>query len=298
MSYALIDNGHFYPGRKNGDVLGIVQHVTAGLQDLDGVNDQSAEGTNRYGATTSTKVSWHVCTDSDSVSPGLPDTYTAWHASGYNSRTYGIETSNVDARWDNKPSAWVTATLRHAARAAAPIVIKYDIPIRRCTRAEVDAAIATNRPFGFVDHSRLSDIRRDPGATFPWVRYLDMVREEVAALKAPTPTTPSPEEDDMSAEDTELLKKIDATLASIVSVGSARYVVDTSRYGHIVGLSQSIAEKVGAPVDVDESAIAAALAPLVAAAVKDTLAEAGVPDGDTLADAVVARLGAKLTQES
>lgn len=164
-------NRHYYPTRR-GSILGIVLHVTAGLQDLDSVGvDHSAAGTNRYGATTDTVASWHVCTDSDSIEPALPPSYTAFHVKGYNSRTFGVEICNADARWDNKPAAWVEATLRNAATACAPIVAENRLPIRLATKAEVDATIATGRPFGFTYHAWLQSDRRDPGADFPFAQF-------------------------------------------------------------------------------------------------------------------------------
>lgn len=183
--YALIPSGMYYETRRTptGKVLGIVLHVTAGLQDLDMVGvDDSAEATNRWGASKDRgKASWHVCTDSDTIAPALPDTYTAWHVVGYNSTTWGLEISNQDARWDNKPKAWVEATLRNAARAAAPIVKKYGLPLTLATKAEVDKAIAANKPFGFSYHMWLNpENRRDPGTTFPWSQFITYVRAELA----------------------------------------------------------------------------------------------------------------------
>lgn len=179
-SYPLIRGGKFYSTRRNGPILGIVLHVTAGLQDLDAHNDDSAEGTNRWGAAGTVDASWHVCTDSDSIAPALPAWYTAWHVQGYNSRTWGLEISNRDARWDNKPEPWIEATLRNAARAAAPIVAEHSLPLRLATKAEVDRAIADNKPFGFSYHMWLNpQTRKDPGATFPWDRFIDYVRQEL-----------------------------------------------------------------------------------------------------------------------
>lgn len=198
--YALIPSGMYYATRRTptGVVLGIVLHVTAGLQDLGMVGvDDSAEATNRWGATRNRgKSSWHCCVDTDSIAPALPDTYTAWHVVGYNGPTWGLEISNLDARWDNKPDAWVEATLRNAAAAAAPIVKKYDLPLRLATRAEVDRALAAGKPFGFSYHMWLNpETRRDPGSTFPWHRFITYVRDELAGAAA------APKEDDMQPND-------------------------------------------------------------------------------------------------
>ena len=98
--------------------------------------------------------------------------------------------ANADARWDNKDPEWVKRTIWNYALSYADFVVKYDIPLRRATKAELDEAIAKDLPpVGFVDHSRLSTNRSDPGATFPWTLFFDNIREIIAA---------SEEEDDMA----------------------------------------------------------------------------------------------------
>jgi len=182
MGYFLLDRPnphgpHYYPSRAR-PLLAYVVHITAGLQDLDGVDDQSAEATARYAATTDRQVSWHVGSDTDSVIELLPPGYTAWHVSDYNSACYGHEFSKLHVRWGEMPPTWVDATLRQAARHAAAIAVRYGIPIRHATRAELDRAIATGGPpVGFIEHSVLDPTRRsDPGADFPWTRFLELVR--------------------------------------------------------------------------------------------------------------------------
>ena len=194
-SYKLVPAGQHYTGRKNGPALGIVLHVTAGLQDTGMTGtDESMEGTIKWALGRRPEVSWHAGTDSDGVELCLPDWYTAWHAKGYNSRTIGIEISNLDARWDNKPKAWIDATLRNTARVAAAYCKKYGFPLTLSTKSQVDAAQAAGRKFGFTYHSYTSPTtRRDPGATFPWARFIGMVREEMnVASPAPAPE-PNPE---------------------------------------------------------------------------------------------------------
>src|SRR5687768_3425480 len=101
--YLLLDqpnpNGpHFYPTR-NKPLLAIVVHITAGLEDLDTVNDHSAEATAQYAATTRTQVSWHSGSDTDSSVYLLPANHTAWHATAYNGSTYGHEISKTHPDW-------------------------------------------------------------------------------------------------------------------------------------------------------------------------------------------------------
>lgn len=182
-TYTLLAGSSFYKTRQK-PVLGIVLHVTAGLQDLNLIGtDGSAEGTAKWAI--GREVSWHVGVDSDSIRPTLPASYTAWHAKGYNSRTVGIEISNLDARWDNKPAEWVTRTLRNAAKACAAYVQQFGLPLQLASRATVDASVANGRKFGFTYHSYLSNIRVDPGKTFPWARFIAMVQEELGRPATP-----------------------------------------------------------------------------------------------------------------
>jgi hypothetical protein len=181
MAYPLLSNPlkHYYPTR-NKPILGIVLHVTAGAQDLGMVGtDGSAEATVRYGQTVTRAASWHGIVDTDTIIDCLPDSYTAFHVVGYNSPTLGLEIANLDARWDNKPAAWVEATLRNAAEWCRARMAKYGLPINLASKAEVDAAIKVGQQFGFTYHSYLDeDRRKDPGKTFPWARFAQLLQGE------------------------------------------------------------------------------------------------------------------------
>lgn len=168
MQYPLLANPHkhYYPTRRKPIGL-IVLHVTAGLQDLDmHGEDLTAAKTNQYGATTTRAASWHAVVDSDSIEDSLPESYTAFHVQGYNSGSLGLEICNQDARWDNKPKAWVTATLRNAAKKCHQWEKEHDIPRRLLTKAQVDAGERGYTYHMFLDPTR----RHDPGQTFP-LRY-------------------------------------------------------------------------------------------------------------------------------
>lgn len=185
-SYKLLAGSSYYSTRRSGSVIGIVLHVTAGIQDLDiAGTDLSAEKTAAWAVNSGAKVSWHVGTDSDSIVPCLPSSYTGWHAAKYNSRTIGIEISNKDARWDNKPDQWVEKTIRNTAKAAAAYVKEFNLPLVISTKSQVDTAHNKGTKFGFTYHSYLSTIRSDPGKTFPWARFIAMVKEELQPLDKP-----------------------------------------------------------------------------------------------------------------
>lgn len=176
--FYLLDNPnphgpHYYTSRRK-PVRVIVIHITASVEDQDmRGGDASAEQTARYAANTTRQVSWHAGADSDSWLPLLPPSYTAWHVRGYNSGTWGLEISKSDVSWSDEPPAWVEATLSNAADACRPIAERYGIPLRRLTRAQVDAGMS-----GFVYHSDLDPGRRfDPGDDFPIRRFFELIEE-------------------------------------------------------------------------------------------------------------------------
>lgn len=183
MGYYLLDHPnphgpHFYVTRR-GTVKAIVVHITAGLEDLDATNDQSAENTARYAATTDRPVSWHSGSDSDTAFDLLPASYTAFQCRGYNSTTYGHEISKADPDWRDAPEPWRTRTIGLAGRHLGAKARQMGIPIRKATKAELDHAIATDGPpVGFIGHHVLDEGRRlDPGLvgavdTFPWGDFL------------------------------------------------------------------------------------------------------------------------------
>lgn len=197
MSYFLIDNvnpntvgpngkPHFYL-RRNRPVLAIVIHVTAGLEGLAGVEDLSAEQTARYAATTDRQVSWHSGSDTDTAIQLLPASATALHVKGYNSSTYGHEISKRNTNWLTASPQWVADTLANAAEHLRAAASDHRIPARRCSKEELDDAIATfdrsgkTQPVGFIGHHELDPTRRtDPGLvgdvdTFPWANFLKRV---------------------------------------------------------------------------------------------------------------------------
>jgi hypothetical protein len=205
-NYKLLPAGKFYTTR-NKRVLGVVLHITAGLQDLGLVgDDDSAEGTIRWALSAKPEVSWHAGADSDGVTLCIPDWYTAWHAKGVNSPTVGLEISKLNVDWtvgkNGVTQKWVDATLRSAAKYLAAIVKKYDLPlVLQKSKSTVDAKIAANQKFGFVYHLTTSaGTRSDPGVNFPIDKLFSYIRAELAASTVVTPTpapTPIQEDEDM-----------------------------------------------------------------------------------------------------
>ena len=189
VAYPLLanPNKHFYTTRRS-PILGIVLHVTAGLEDFT-PPDNGAEATVRYGQSNTRAASWHGIVDSDSIIDCLPDAYTAYHCIGYNSSTLGLEIANRNAVWKGKPEAWVDNTIANAAKWCAPRVKTYGLPVKLSTKAQVDAAIKAGRPFGFTYHSYCDPTRRiDPGRDFPWEQFAARTRSAAATrVRGPFP---------------------------------------------------------------------------------------------------------------
>ena len=192
MAYPLLSNPrkHYYTTRTS-PILGIVLHVTAGLEDFT-PPDSGAEATIKYGQSNTRPASWHGIVDSDSVIDCLPDTYTAFHVVGFNSPTLGLEIANRDAKWTGKPQRWVDDTIRNAAEWCRPRVEKYGLPVQLCTAAEVRSAVAARRKFGFTYHRYLDPKRRiDPGFDFPWTQFAGYLRGGTSAgVSAARPEPP------------------------------------------------------------------------------------------------------------
>lgn len=220
MGYYLLDNpnphgSHFYSSRRAKPRV-IVLHITAGLEDIDMIGrDASAEQTARYAATTEREVSWHAGADSDSWLSLLPASYTAWHASAYNSISWGLEISKRDTTWSDEPEAWVEATLRNAAAACRAVAERYGIPLRLLTRAQVDAGMS-----GFTYHMWLDPTRRsDPGKDFPINRFFALMRGE--------------EEDDMAGEGKEILALLTDTLTISMPDGTTKQITPRQAFDYL-----------------------------------------------------------------
>lgn len=200
-SYYLLENKvrtpptKWYTSRRS-KVQGVVIHVTAGLEDLDQNDDQSAEATARYCANTDRAVSWHAGADSDSYLHLLPASYTAFHVQGFNSSTLGLELSKKTTDWRGMDPEWVRKTLTNGSIPVKEWCAAYGIPPVKRSRAQWDAGHR-----GFISHAELDPSRRsDPGLvgvqrvdTFPWQQFLALV---AGPHPQPEPPPPPPQEDD------------------------------------------------------------------------------------------------------
>lgn len=181
----------WYTTRKS-PIRGVVVHVTAGLEDLDGGSDHSAERTAEYARTTNRAVSWHSGADTDTAIRLLPPSYTAFHCANHNSTTLGLELSKKHTDWSGMDPEWVRNTLANGAKAVAdwwPILYSEGVPLAKVTRAEWD-----DGEKGFISHAELDPKRRfDPGwvrgkDTFPWQQFFAAIAAEI--------TPPHPQQED------------------------------------------------------------------------------------------------------
>ena len=222
MGYYLLD--HYNPSAQRfGGFWGyptmsvephsIVAHTTESLADLDGP-DSGAENVANWFATNNVAASYHTLVDSDSTVDCLPaglcelGPYTAFHAAGYNSGFLGLSFAMRADSWPAVPEWWAAKILTRGADVAAAWCKRWDIPVVARSKAEIDAGERGITGHGILD----PDYRSDPGAAFPWARFIAMIAERVGGL----PT--SPEDDDMAR----LIQTPDGTVWSTDGVTAAR----------------------------------------------------------------------------
>jgi len=224
MGFLLLDqpnpNGnHFYPSRRE-RVLAIVVHGTAGAEDLDTVDDHSAENVAQYAATTDRDVSWHSGSDADSWVDLLPSSVVAWHATDYNGCTVGHEISKRTMDWRNMPRLWGDKTLRMAAlgpdgkSGLRQKALELGVPLRWATKTELDHARTTGgAPVGFITHAELQwEDRRDPGYITEGGVVIDTFprQEFMALLNSPT---------HVLEDDTMFIRNLETGATAILSGG-------------------------------------------------------------------------------
>jgi N-acetyl-anhydromuramyl-L-alanine amidase AmpD len=164
----------------------IVIHTTEGSS-----RAQSAEDGAAYDARRTDKTSTHYFHDSNSTVQCVRTEDIAHTAKGEGNRR-GIQhelcgrAGWTRAQWD---TAYARAMLARTAKQAARDVRKWRIPVRHLTVAEVRNGVK-----GFCSHHDISlafgqSNHTDPGPNFPWTKFLDLVRAELAPPK-PTPEVP------------------------------------------------------------------------------------------------------------
>jgi hypothetical protein len=171
-------------GRPYGPPLWIVVHTTEGSEGLKSAEDGAAYDQRRTDGT-----STHFFCDQDNTVQCVRTTDRA-NAAKATGNHFGIhfelcgKSAQTPAQWDDPASA---GTIRQAAKIAARVAKKWDIPVRHLTVAEVRGKTAK----GFCAHNDISAAfgesdHTDPGSNYPWSRFLDMVRAETQGEDMPT----------------------------------------------------------------------------------------------------------------
>jgi hypothetical protein len=156
----------------------IVIHTTEGHERAD-----SAEAGAAYDARRTDGTSTHYFHDQNSTVQCVRTEDQA-HTARRQGNRRGIQ-HELCGRAGQGASGWADAasqgTLRQAAKQCARDAKKWDIPVRKLTVSQVASGQR-----GFCGHVDITyafpqdeGSHTDPGPTFPWVQFLDMVREEM-----------------------------------------------------------------------------------------------------------------------
>ncbi len=123
------------------------------------------------------KASAHLCIDNKRIVQSVKDNDVAFAAPGANRDGINLELAGrarqTAAEWQDEYS---NAVLENAANAAAQYCLKYEIPVRHLT----DAQLGDKESKGLVGHVQVSSVFKisthtDPGVAFPWDRFLERV---------------------------------------------------------------------------------------------------------------------------
>ena len=127
------------------------------------------------------KVSSHKIVDRNECITAVKDPFVAWAAPGSNSDGLQLEICGY-ARWSKRTWFVNQATLKRAAWVVAKWCIKYHIPAKWLTPAQIRAGaygVTThadvNKAYGMSSHT-------DPGPNFPRVYFLFLVRRRMRWL--------------------------------------------------------------------------------------------------------------------
>lgn len=209
--------------------------------------------------------SYHDLADSDSCINLVAYTCEAYQdGTGSNPHAWGGSVATRADAWAMAPRQWRDGAVAQLAAAAARYArwVKathgVTVPARRINRAQSEARMP-----GFISHAERDPARRsDPGAAFPWDQFLN----EYARAMGQSP------EDDMPLTATDI-NEIKTAVRLVLNEGTAagqRSWAETSHATlangqHNTNLINALAGAVGRLDQVDEQALAEALAPLLQA---------------------------------
>lgn len=135
------------------------------------------------------KGSAHYVVDARETLQVVYDSRIAWHAPP-NAHSIGVELCDalISADWDREHAdRWWdsdhTRMLRRAARLVARLCLAYEVPIEPIDR--VDLRAGRRGIAGHVDVAQAwgQSTHWDPGPSFPWDRFLRMVRRQARKIE-------------------------------------------------------------------------------------------------------------------
>jgi N-acetyl-anhydromuramyl-L-alanine amidase AmpD len=166
----------------------IVLHTMETAED-----DRAAENCAKWFANPAARASAHYCVDADSIVQCVRDQDVAWHAPGGNHDGIGIELAGrarqTRSDWSDRYSI---ATLARAATLTAQLCRRHAIPVTWLHAADLRADKR-----GLTTHAAVSlafkrSTHTDPGAGFPFERFLGFVRTALGAPPLAPPLKPAP----------------------------------------------------------------------------------------------------------
>jgi N-acetyl-anhydromuramyl-L-alanine amidase AmpD len=164
-----------------------------GIHTMEAPEDAAtAENVANYFKNPAVQASAHWCVDDNSRVRCVDDADSAWAMPPTNNYSLNIEiagyASQTAAEWSDTYSK---AALDIAALCAAEWCLKYGIPVRHLTDAQI-----ANKEKGFAGHIDVNRVfhasdHTDPGANFPWPYFLGLVNGHLALLKGKPVTAPT-----------------------------------------------------------------------------------------------------------
>jgi hypothetical protein len=190
----------------------IALHTAENVMDTVGP-DTGAENVARFIVNRTDPGSYHEIADSDSRIQLVDYDHEAYHdGTGGNRYSLGQSFACRTSDWRKMSAARRSAFIENGAIGSALMAAHVHkrtgivVPAARITAAQYRAGAA-----GFVTHGELDPPRRsDPGADFPWAEFLPRFthhRDRLLGFTRP-PAPPTPEDDDMTPEQAQMLREI------------------------------------------------------------------------------------------